>query len=99
MKFLSLYRQGSMKKTMLAQQKMFKLMSPCGCLSLLLVMGLGTGIESLISTSFNLEQIGEKVQSFSIAEGIPAKQKDSEDSKDDPNCEKRGCVPNPRYVL
>ena len=83
---------------MVAQQKFLKLMSPCGYLSLLLVMGLGTGIERLISTSGNLEQKGEKVQSFSLAEATPAKQKDSEDSQDDPNCEKRGCVPNPRYV-
>lgn len=62
-------------------------------------MGLGTGIERLISTSFNLEQKGEKIHNFSIAEARPVKQKDSEDSNDDPNCEKRGCVPNPRYVL
>jgi hypothetical protein len=52
-----------------------------------------------MSTSFNLEQKGEKIHNFSIAEARPAKQKDSEDSQDDPNCEKRGCVPNPRYVL
>lgn len=84
---------------MLARQKIFKLMPPCGCLSLLLVMGLGTGIERLISTNCNLEQKGEKIHNFSIAEARPAKQKDSEDSNDDPNCEKRGCVPNPRYVL
>ncbi len=83
---------------MLARQKMFQLMSPCGCLSLLLVMGLGTGIESLISTSCNLEHKGETIHKFSLAEARLGKQQDSEDSKDDPNCEKRGCVPDPRYV-
>ncbi len=84
---------------MVAQQKFFKLMSPCGCLSLLLVMGLGTGIERLISTSCNLEQNGEKIHNFSFAEVRQAKQKADQDNQDDPNCEKRGCVPNPRYVL
>ncbi|KOR33790.1 MULTISPECIES: hypothetical protein [Planktothricoides] len=84
---------------MVAQQKFFKLMSPCGCLSLLLVVGLGTGIEHLISTSWNQAQQREKIHNFSLAEKRQAKQKADQDNQDDPNCEKRGCVPNPRYVL
>jgi hypothetical protein len=84
---------------MVAQQKFFQLMSACRCLSLLLVVGLGTGIEYLSSTSCNLAQQREKMHKFSLAEVRQAKQKSDQDNQDDPNCEKRGCVPNPRFVL
>lgn len=89
---------------MIAQKNFPQLVSVYGCLSyvclsILLLSSLGTGVESLTSKGFNLEQQREKTHYFTPEKGKPTHQKKEQDDQDDPNCQKRGCVPNPRYVL
>lgn len=93
---------------MVAQKNFPQLVSVYGCLSILLLSSLGTGVESLTSKGFCLEQPGqlkqqrEKTHYFIPEKGRLINQKgeqDDRDDQDDPNCQKRGCVPHPRYAL
>lgn len=87
---------------MVAQKNFPQLVSVYGCLSILLLSSLGTGVKSLTSKGFNLEQQREKTHYFIPEKGRLINQKgeqDDRDDQDDPNCQKRGCVPNPRYAL
>lgn len=75
---------------MLVSKKNFQFMFPCSCLSLLVVTGLGGGIERFVPIGCNLDREVRAVKKVILAQ-------ESEGESSDPDCLKRGCQP-PRFV-
>ena len=78
---------------MVRKQQFFQLMSPSLLLSLLLLMGLGGGIQGFASVGFTLELDSDRIQRILITENA------TEDDRTNSEVCKPGCDPNPRYVM
>ena len=66
-------------------------------LSLLLLMGLGGGIQGFVTVGFSLDPDSDRIQRILITENTPEDDRANDDTRSEV-C-KPGCDPNPRYVL
>ena len=78
---------------MTSKQQFFQFMSRSLWLSLLLLMGLGGGIQGFVTVGFSLEPDSDRIQRILITENT------TEDDRTNSEVCKPGCDPNPRYVM